>query len=328
MKVGLDAYTIREMNLDPFGMLDYAKNMQFEGIQFEDITIISPGRDAGRLREIAEYAKQLGMFSYITVQRPNPYLYEGTGDELYEACKTDVRLAAENGWHEVRANVGRPLHRHGTKVPYLEQLRATTEFLKTLRPVLKEYQVRINLETHGDVTSYELLRIIDEVGPEYIGITLDTGNLLIHGDYPAEAVKRLAPYTHLTHAKDGLLRLCDKGLVRQGMPPGRGSVEWPKVIEVLAKEQPQINLCIEDYKKRSYAEIFDPAWLADHPDMTSYEMGQLVRLAYETAEKEKLGGIPEMMAYEEVPYLEQAEDRLSFGRDYLKSLLREMNLYG
>lgn len=326
MKVGLDAYTIREMELNPFEALDYARKMGFEGIQYEDISILSPRREMQEMKEIHDYAQSHQMYSYVTVQRPNPYLFAGTSEELWEALRRDIEICAACGWPEVRANVGQYIHRVSYPVPFSEQLRATAEFLKLIRPVLKEYGVRINLETHADATSYELLRIVEEVGPEYIGITLDTGNLLIHGDYPAEAVKRLAPYTHLTHAKDGLLRFCERGLVRQGMPPGRGSVEWEKVLEVLAKEQPEINLSIEDHKRLWYADIFDPDWLDDHPDMTRYEMGQLVRLAYESAEKEKRGELFDMMEYEAVPYLDQAEERLTFGRKYLMDLLERMGL--
>ena len=326
MKVGLDAYTIREMELDPFQALDYAYKMGFEGIQYEDISMLSPKRDIQQVKEIHDYAQSKGMYSYVTVQRPNPYLFAGTSEELWKALCTDLEICAKCGWPEVRANVGQYIHRVSHPVPYSEQLRATTEFLKLARPVLKEYGVRINLETHADATSYELLRIVEEVGEEYIGITLDTGNLLIHGDYPVEAVKRLAPYTHLTHAKDGLLRFCECGLVRQGVPPGRGSVEWEKVLEILAKEQPDINLSIEDHKRLWYARIFERDWLLDHPDVTQYELGQLVRLAWESEQKQQRGELFDMMEYEAVPYLEQAEERLSFGRNYLVSLLERMHL--
>ena len=328
MRIGLDAYTIREFELDAFGMLDWAAEMGFEGVQYEDITKLTPQRDAGYLRELAADVKRRGMFAYVTVQRPNPYLFEGSAAQLCDAFRRDIELCAENGWTQVRANAGQYVHRVDYCIPYGEQLRATGEFLKQMRPVLRDCGVCVNLETHADATSYELLRIIETVGAEYIGITLDTGNLLIQGDYPVEAVKRLAPYTHLTHAKDGLLRLCDAGLVRQGMPPGMGSVEWETILPILAQAQPQIDLCIEDHKRLWYAQIFDEDWLRDHPDMTRYEMGQLVRLAWKTAKKDAQGLYPDMTAYEQIPYVEQARERLRFGREYLCTLLEKLGLRG
>ena len=60
LKVGLDTFTIRELELSPFGQLDYARSHGFEGVQFDDIYQLSPTLDVGQFREVHRYADESG----------------------------------------------------------------------------------------------------------------------------------------------------------------------------------------------------------------------------------------------------------------------------
>ena len=55
-------------------------------------------------------------------------------------------------------------------------------------------------------------------------------------------------------------------------------------------------------------------------------MGQFIKLAWEGQQKLFRGEIPPIDEYEAVPYLDQMEERLAAGRDYLKALLKRLNL--
>jgi sugar phosphate isomerase/epimerase len=99
--------------------------------------------------------------------------------------------------------------RFRTDVSWGDQLAAMTKFINSLAPMLRDLQLRINLETHGDETSFELLRLIEEVGPDCVYVTLDTGNLPLEADVPMDTIRRLALYVHLTHCKDGILLSTD-----------------------------------------------------------------------------------------------------------------------
>ena len=47
------------------------------------------------------------------------------------------------------------------------------EIYYMLSPLLKDLGLRANVETHGDETSFELIRMIEEIGPDILGVTLD-----------------------------------------------------------------------------------------------------------------------------------------------------------
>jgi sugar phosphate isomerase/epimerase len=328
MKIGLDVYSIRDFHLNPFQQIDYAKKLGFEGIQYEGISSLSKNLDFGELKEIKDYADAQGFYSYISCTQVNPILLNLTQSDLVSILKREIQVAAKVGWHEIRSNLGILINRLSSTLPWQRHLESSTQVLHALKPILDYHAVRINLETHSDSTSFELLKIIESVGEKYVGITLDTGNLLTHGEYPVEAVKRLAPYVNLTHAKDALLFFGDKGLIRQGCPPGSGVVEWEKIIPILIAQKPKLNLSIEDHKKLFEINIFDKDWLGWHPDITVYEVGQLVRLAWNIERRRDAGELPDMLAYESVPYTEQAAERLTSGCTYLTGLVKRMGYYG
>lgn len=328
MKVGLDVYSIREMELTPMQQLDYAKSRGFEGVQFEELRSLSPSLDRRELAALQARAAELGLYTHVSVSAVNPNLFTLSREALLARLGEEIEAASALGWREVRSHMGILKNRLESQKPWAEHLEDSISVLRELRPLLRQSGVRLNLESHSDSTTFELLRVIRRIGPDYVGITLDTGNLLTHGEYPVEAVRRLAPYAHLTHAKDAYLFFSPKGFIRQGCPPGRGVVEWEKVVSILAEYNPEINLSIEDHKKLFEINFGDPAWLAWHPDIPTYELGQLMRLAFAIEEKRRAGLVADMLEYEAVPYLEQVEDRLPSGCQYLKALLDTMGLHG
>ncbi|MFO7897720.1 MAG: sugar phosphate isomerase/epimerase family protein [Planctomycetota bacterium] len=321
MRVGLDTFTIRELGLDPFGQLDWIAEHGFEGAQFGRLDA-----DLGRMREIRRHADEKGLYSYVSVPSVNPHRSKGTASERRDQVRVAVERAAECGWHELVTSLGGPDDRYESAVPWTTQLADSAETLRSLAPVLRDHGSRINVETHGDITTFELVRLIESVGPDVVGVCLDTANVLCFGEDPAAAAGRVAPYTHTTHAKDAIVFFDDKGVCRQGRPPGQGVVDWERVLAVLAEHEPDLPLSIEDHKWLFSAEIFDPAWHEAQPDLSRAELGEFVRLAWDCQRRIHSGELPDPEEYEAVPYAEQMEERLAFGRDYLQGLLDRLGL--
>lgn len=322
MRVGLDVYSIREMDLTAREKLDYAKCLGYEGVQFETLDTLSSTLDLEEIKKIKDYADSLDMYTHVSVPSVNPNIYpDKSEEEVVEGLYEQVKVAAELGWYEVRSHMGILKHRLESTLPWKQHLDDSIRVIKKVIPCLEETGVRLNLETHSDSTSHEILYVIKNTGEKYVGVTLDTGNLLTHGEYPVVAAKRLAPYVHLTHAKDAYLFFDEKGFIRQGCPPGRGVLEWGKIIDILLGVNPKINLSIEDHKKLFIVGFADEEWLKWHPDVNAYELGQLMRLAWSIEQRRQKGEITEIHEYEAVPYVEQAEERLTFGLNYIKDLL-------
>ncbi|WP_230193367.1 TIM barrel protein [Paenibacillus sp. CECT 9249] len=246
-----------------------------------------------------------------------------------------IRAAASMGAKEligVTANF-KPKHdgyflydRFRTDVTWEDQLLATEKFLKLLAPVLRETGTRINLETHDEITSFEILRLIEAVGDDVLGVAFDTCNVLSIGEDPMAVVKRTAPYIHQMHAKDFIVFFTDNGLTRQVKPCGQGVVDFEEIFREIAKYNPKLQLQVEDHKGYMPIDIYVKEWVDRHPDLQLAEVSAIVRYAYLCQKRIAAGQLMEPEAYEAIDYWEQRDERLNASRDHLFSVLDRLGL--
>lgn len=112
-----------------------------------------------------------------------------------------------------------------------EQVMAITrESLRQILEWAEDYQVTVNIETHGPYTNDpelldELLHCIDT---SYLGFNLDTGNTFIAGGDPVDFLKRFLPKLRYLHIKDvseslaAALRGEETGIAMSESPIGQG----------------------------------------------------------------------------------------------------------
>lgn len=343
MRVGLEAFTIREVSVDPFAQLDFAKAHGFEGMAFDEIGYIGMNKDQataqaggeipkagleavtsldiGRMKAVRAYADELKLYSYVSVSSCNPLFLSRETHDVADMLRPQVEALAEAGWHELRSTMGGVDERFNHPVPWQKHLKASAEVIRLLKPVLRACKSRINLETHGESTTFELARMAEDLGPDIAGITLDTANVLVHAENPVMAAQRAAPYTHLTHAKDAIIYLSNKGFTRQGRPAGEGIVEWERLIPILYNANPDLPLSVEDHKWLFEVPVFDESWHAGHEELSARELATVFKLAASTSQKIAEGLIPNPEDYERIPYQDQMMDRLYRARDYLKGIV-------
>ena len=326
MKVGVDTFTIRELNLNPYETLDYLKERNFEGAMFGGIKSISEKLDTGEIKEFRAHADSMNMYSQVSVTPVNPCVYEGTFDELKKSLELEIAAAAEGNWHELHSCINLAFERYEHKIPWPVHVDQCIMLINALRPTLEKYGSRINIETHGEAT-FDILKVIECTSPHLVGVCFDIANTFVNAEDPVLAAKRVAPYTHLTHTKDAIICLSDDGVLRQGRPPGLGNVDFRTILPILGEYCPDLTLSIEDHKWLFTAKIYDEEWISKNPELTPYELGLIVKTAWSTTQKITNGTIPTVEKYEETPYLDEMEERLAFGRDSLNKLLKVLELY-
>jgi sugar phosphate isomerase/epimerase len=339
MRVGSDVDKLAIKHNSPVAVLDYLDSQGLDGAFFRLMLDLSPTLDSGELKEIKAHANSLGMFLDAGVGWMNPYNTAERPD-IRQFGDGDYRLAIEKMlkaarlidctelWAVSAHSVhGDPFYvaydRFRTDVSWGDQLAAMTKFINSLAPLLRDLQLRINLETHGDETSFELLRLIEEVGPDCVGVTLDTGNLPLEADLPKDAINRLAPYVHLTHCKDGILYKTSQGIVQQIRTLGEGVIDWDTAIEVLGKYHPDLHLCLEDYRTENLLRFYDSKWRAHFPELTEADIRKFERLAEMCEQKIKREEIMGVNEYRKLPWGEPERERsYKEGAAYLRKILR------
>ena len=263
MRIGVDGLKIPESaKRGPLGSLEHGHEIGMEGLFFRTVLQMSPTLDKGELGAIREKADQLGMYIETGLGKVNPYgnaenpeLRDvGEGDivlgfrRMMEAC---ALIGCRELWAET-ANYKHAYHgrwaydRFRTDVTWPEQLLATERFLKTLAPIARDLGIHINLETHEEITSFELVRLIEAVGPDVTGVVFDTANVLQRVEHPVWAARRIANYVRQTHIKDAVVSHADGGLVFQLRPCGDGVVDFRQLLPIIAAANPSVNLSIEN----------------------------------------------------------------------------------
>jgi sugar phosphate isomerase/epimerase len=344
MKVGVDAdklYAVKGKGA--FTVLDYTKKHGFDGVFYRTMLDLSPTLDEGELKEIKSHADSLGLYldsgagwvnPYNTAEAPHIRRF-GEGDYRL-AVEMMIKAASKINCNELYAVSGHSIHgdpffvaydRFRTDVSWSDQLLAMKKFINMLKPLLLDVGCRLNLETHGDETSFELLQLIDELGEDVLGVTLDTGNLPLSADVPMNAIKRLAPFVHMTHCKDGILYITDDGIVQQLRSVGEGIIDWEETIMILGKNSPNLHLSFEDYRAENLIRFYDPDWRGHFPDLTDKDVAEFERLAKVCEDKIKNGEIFGIEEFNKLPFTD--EDRIKSykrGAEFLRSIIKAKGL--
>jgi sugar phosphate isomerase/epimerase len=328
VRVGVDGRKFpRADEIGPHGVLDGARALGLEGVFFRTVLDMSPTLDHGALREVRAHADALGLYLEAGLGKVNPYATP-EAPELRAAGDGDIRLGFERMLRACRAMgvtdawVGtasfKPAYRgywcydrFRTDASWEEQLAATERFLRKLAPVARDLGVHMNVETHEEITTHEVVRLVEAVGPDVMGVTLDAANVVHRGEDPVAAARRVAPYVRQTHMKDAFLATCSDGLLRQVRACGRGIVDHDAILPLLHRQNPSLTLSIESPTAHGHAliQVRDPVWRAAHPDLAEDELAELDRLARRCAERAAAGEWPSLEAYEARPFDRAAHER-------------------
>jgi sugar phosphate isomerase/epimerase len=294
--IGVDTSKLPGAGAAASRVLDLAAALGYGGVLFRSVTELSPTVDSRELLEVRQHADDLGLHLEAGIAKVNPYMTAelpavrdlGDGDyvralvRMLEACAVagirDAWTATAN-WKRQYPGIFQ-YDRFRTDAPWSDQLRAIERLLLALRPVLRDTGIHLNLETHEEITSFEVIRLVEAVGPDVLGITFDVANVVVRGEDPVAAARRCAPYTRMSHLRDVRLTASPTGFTRHVVPCGAGVIDWPGVLaELAAAPLPMWTVeGLEPGGGRSAkpVDIRDPRWQAGHPDLVPGELAALL----------------------------------------------------
>ena len=323
MTVGLDGYTIRDLPRDAAAKLEWAREHGLDGVQFPSPTDLSPTLDEGQIKELAAHAGHLGLYLDVGVSTINPHRLRGVPPDAARArLEREIRAAHATGTAAIRSTLGGPDDRFDARVTWQQQLDDAAAFVRPLGPLLRDLGCRLAIETHGDATTWELVRLA-EATDGATAILLDTANVLVRVEEPLAAARRAAPHVVATHAKDGILYFDPseegQGIIRQCRPCGQGVVPWKEVLEVLGEYQPDLRLSIEDHRGLYASPIHRADFMAAHPDVSAAELGAYVGLAWDCTRRIQRGEITAPDVAEAIPWEQEQSERITASAAHLRA---------
>lgn len=169
----------------------------------------------------------------------------GPGPEVYDFYKGPLtiglvpkqyrgaRIARMKQGSDFAKQAGIPaLQAHCGFIPENPNDPVYTEAVEAIREVAsycKQNGQGFRCET-GQETPVTLLRAIQDVGLDNLGVNFDAANLVLYGKAnPVDALDTIGPYVRGVHAKDGLYPTDPKRLGRE-VPIGQGKVNFPRFV--------------------------------------------------------------------------------------------------
>jgi sugar phosphate isomerase/epimerase len=280
-RVGIDSYSLKPLDLDPFELLDWAIINEADGVQFSEVP--PQADDRAFLRELSQYAAQNDLYLEWGGGEHIPFdLAAEKPKEIASINRRAVEQAAFMGVRTIRSCSGGLMRWRPDSLPTETYLREIAMTLRAQKSLFRENGVILALETHFEFTTFELLRLFEMCATapgEYLGICLDTMNLLTMLEDPVAATRRILPWVVTTHIKDGAIILAENGLVSFTAEAGKGLVNFKEIFRILATSGRPLNYSIEDHGGEFLIPIFDPDFLAGFPDLTVSELAALLKLA-------------------------------------------------
>ncbi|HKT56813.1 MAG TPA: sugar phosphate isomerase/epimerase family protein [Microbacterium sp.] len=350
IRVGVDGKKIPESaKRGPLATIDHAQELGMDGLFFRSVLDMSPTLDAGALRALRQRADELDLYLETGLGKVNPYANPeapelraiGDGDilrgfrRMMEACAAiecrELWVATANFKGSFFGRLA--YDRFRTDVDWADQLAATEKFLKRLAPIARDLGIHMNMETHEEVTSFELVRLVEAVGPDTTGIVFDTSNVLQRMEHPLFSARRVAPYVRQTHLKDAYVAHEEGGLAHQLRPYGDGVVDFAGVLPIIVAANPTINVTIEppqSYLDKAPAqrprviEAFDPEFLAGHPDLGVEELAAYLDMIHTYEERIASGEVPDWRRYLTQPYeYDEAVETIRAGARMARSIIAD-----
>jgi sugar phosphate isomerase/epimerase len=296
LKAGFDNYCLYPLNLLPHEVLKWAKNNDAEGVAFSGFSDeIRANFTSSYLHDVRKMGADLGLYlEWGNGQHVPMDLNTFTKKDIFLSNRKAVDEAYALGAKIIRSCSG-GLMRWKHDAPDTEVLlkQAATE-LKKQAQIFRDNGVILAIETHFEFTTFELLRLFEmcETLPgDWLGICLDTMNLLTMLEEPLAATERVLPWIVSTHIKDGGILAGEDGITTFPSPFGKGIVNFESIIKLLQPLDNEINLSVENHGGSFFLPVNKNWFISRFPDLPVNEYNDLLDLADSTSEKIKTGDL-------------------------------------
>jgi len=324
-RVGIDSYCLNPLSLSACEILEWTAARGGEGVQFsEGNQAAEDTADPVFLREVADTRRDLNLYVEWGGGQHVPF-NTTTWEErdLLDGNRRAAEAASAVGARVIRSCSGGFFRWEDTAPDTDTLVTAMAAALQPQRALFDDLGVTLAIELHFEFTTFELLRLFEMCDAEpggWLGICLDTFNMLPMLEDPVAGTKRILPWVAATHIKDGAVVLRPYGITTFPTPLGGGHVDLPAILDLLDSVNQPVNLSIEGHGGSFSTAIFDAAFIERFPDLTGAEMDNLLRMGREGRELFANG---DLRITERANWPEICEQRTASDLRYLKDLVSE-----
>jgi sugar phosphate isomerase/epimerase len=280
--LGFDNFAVRGLGWNVRQLVDHAVELRCDSVFVTDFGPFDGRLDDASLGAVRDYARDRGVAlalgSWSICPTSTSFRREmGTPDEQ---LAEGVRMARALGTTAYRVILGSRADR-GTPGGIDARIADTVRVLRAARGRCLDAGVRIAVENHaGDMQSRELERLVQEAGPDFVGVNFDSGNACWTLEDPLVALERLAPHVLTTSLRDTMVWETPDGVTAQWTAMGEGCTDLPAFFDLFARRCPQVVAHIETISgAQTRFAIRDPSLWREFPEQRAGELAAFLALA-------------------------------------------------
>jgi sugar phosphate isomerase/epimerase len=246
IKLGFDNFSIRAMGWKAPALLDYAASLKLDSILISDLDAYDSLEDQA-LREVKAKADDLGIQIHAGTWSicPTSKFFKDKWGTAEEHLALGIRVAKALGSPVIRCILGMGDDRK-TEGGIEARMADTVKICKSCRTRALDAGVKVAIENHaGDMQAWELVKLIEDAGKDYVGATLDSGNATWTMEDPFESLSTLAPYVLSTGIRDSMVWEYADGAKVQWTAMGEGLVDWKSYLAKFASLCPGVPINLE-----------------------------------------------------------------------------------
>jgi sugar phosphate isomerase/epimerase len=219
-------------NPHPFSLADALRRTRELGVDLFQICDFPPlvGMSSAELADVRALADDLGLTLEVGTKGVEP---QHLARFLEIAVALDARL--------VRSMLFSPDSR-----PTLAQAEG---WITASLPAFADADVTLALETYEQVTSIDLVELVESVAHPRLGICLDPANTVAALENPRDVIDRTAPYVKNIHVKDFAFtrRGGWVGFTLEGAPLGTGLLDYRYLVDTVRPDERGISRIVEHW---------------------------------------------------------------------------------
>jgi len=280
-RLGLDVYSLRFLNWDAFGVLEFCAAQRVTVVHFSEPRLL--GRlDAAHLQRVRERADALGLDLEVGMLAiaPTSGIFDAAAGTADEQLTRMIDIAAATRSPLIRCVVGNSFDRRAPG-GIERHIEAALHVLGNVRSRIMDAGLKVAVENHsGDMQAGELKTLIEAAGVDYVGACIDSGNAAWTLEDPHDVLGTLAPYVLTSHMRDSALWMSPDGINVEWTRMGQGTVDLARYIRTFVDKCPGRAISLEVITNRQRAFNFrDRSFWDAYPKMRASDFARFLVLA-------------------------------------------------
>ena len=293
VRFGVDMFSLGAQNWTPFQQLDFAKKWNLDMVHFSEVRFLGSTKwqealapdNLKKVRDKADEYKidlEIGMRSlcptssdFKRAQDADPTL--GTADEQITRMIAAAKILRSP---IIRCVLGTQADRQPPGI--VSHQDAFIRVMKANRSKLLDAEIKLAVENHaGDQQARELKRLIEEGGPDIVGVCLDSGNPVWTIEDPHLTLETLAPYVLTSHMRDSALWRTPEGIAVRWTRMGDGNMGMEDYIRTYVAKCPGKAVSLEVIVSGMPRAVnySDPKFWSIYQTTPAWEFARFVALA-------------------------------------------------